>query len=334
MTVRVGVIGVGNMGKMHCRVFSELGESQLVAVCDTNEILAKSVAEKYNAKYYTSVRDMISGEDIDAVTVAVQTKYHYDISKEVISYGKPLLIEKPITDSVEDARELIKLAEQKNVKLMIGHIERFNPVIQFLKNLIQQKTFGKTLIISTKRVGPSGGINYGDITIDLAIHDIDIIRFLTGEEIEKVYCDKTKTNKDSGFIDNAFATLKLSNGTLGVIETNWITQKKVRKMTITTEKATIDVDYITQDIEIHKGLEKQPSTLNGFENYLSDYTEGIIEKPIILRKEPLKEELKHFIDCVSKDTLPLVGGEDGLRALKVAFACNESIKREQPVVIK
>ena len=150
------------------------------------------------------------------------------------------------------------------------------------------------------------------------------------QEIIKVYCDKTTS--ESPIIDNAFATFKLSDGTLGVLETNWITQKKIRKLTITAEKATVDIDYITQDVEIHKKQDKN-SVLNGFQSYLSEYSQDIIEKPIIMRKEPLKNELKHFIDCVQNNKQPLISGEDGKKALMIALACNESIKTGQPVIV-
>ena len=333
MALNVAVVGCGNMGKLHCRVYGELEESNLVAVVDVDETSIKKISEKYNCKYYISLEEMLTNEKIDAVTIAVPTKYHFEVAKKIIEDGKHVLIEKPIAETLVQADELIKLAKENKVKLMVGHIERFNPVIQFTKKLIEQNALGEALMFSVRRVGAVSNMQiYGDITLDLAIHDIDVIRYLSGQEIEKVYCNKSRLNNDGKYLNNAFGTLQLSGGSLGVFETNWITQKKVRKMTITLEKATVDLDYITQDIEIHKST-NYDSHLDGFEQYTSQYTQGVIEKPIISKKEPLKQELKYFIECINEGIEPPVTGADGKNALEVALACNKSIKTGLPVVI-
>ena len=301
---RAGVIGVGAMGRNHARLYSELPGVELAGVSDVNEALAASIARSYGCKSYPDYHDLL-GEDLDAVSIVVPTTVHKSVALDAIRKGTNVLVEKPIADTVGNADEMIKAARKKGAKLMVGHVERFNPAITKLKELIDGGLLGKVVSISAKRVGPyNPRIRDVGIVLDLGTHDIDIMSYLYGEKVKEVYASAGAVVHSHE--DHAIITLSFDSGASGVIDTNWLTPHKVRTFTVIGSQGIAEVDCIGQTLKI--------------------FDQEWIRDAKIEKDEPLKLELVHFIDCVLHDRKPLVSGEDGRHALAVALAAVESAK--------
>ena len=314
--VNVAVIGIGAMGKNHARVYSELNGVKLVAVADVNEG-AEETAKRHNCRFYKDYREMLKKENIDAMSIAVPTKLHTDVTLDAIRAKKHVLIEKPITDNIKDAEELIREARQNKVKLMVGHVERFNPAVQRLKEIIDEGRLGKLTSMIARRVGLfPPRIKDANVIIDLAVHDIDIFHYITGTEPKEVYSSSGRAliNKRE---DYAELFLKYE-GVTGFIQVNWITPIKIRNLSITGTKGYAELDYLTQELVLYE---------SNYKNGYDDFGDFIVKfgKPNkveigVEQKEPLKAELEHFIDCVKNGKEPSVNGETALAALKVALS--------------
>ncbi|WP_297065474.1 UDP-N-acetylglucosamine 3-dehydrogenase [Thermococcus sp.] len=306
--LRVGVVGVGMMGQHHVRVYSELakeGKVELVGIADANFERAKELARKYGTIPYSDYRDLAK-ENLDAVDIAVPTSLHREVALEFINRGTGVLVEKPIADTIENAEAIIKAAGEKGVTLMVGHIERFNPAVLKLKELIGRGELGKVVTISAKRVGPMAKrIRDVGIIIDLGVHDIDVISYLFGERVRTVYARAGNVLHPAGVEDHALITLGFDDGT-GIVETNWLTPHKTRTLNVVGTGGIAYLDYIEQALRF--------------------YNDEWIKEAKIERKEPLRNEIEHFIECVETGKRPIVDGEAGLHALKVALLAQESAK--------
>ena len=306
--LRVGVVGVGMMGQHHVRVYSELareGKVELVGIADANFERAKELAKKYGTIPYADYRDL-ARENLDAVDIAVPTSLHREVALEFINQGTSVLVEKPIADTIENAEVIIRAAEGNGVTLMVGHIERFNPAVLKLKELIERGELGKVVTVSAKRVGPMAArIRDVGIIVDLGVHDIDVISFLFGEPVRTVYARAGNVLHPAGVEDHALITLGFDDGT-GIVETNWLTPHKTRTLNVVGTGGIAYMDYIEQSLKL--------------------YNNEWIKEAKIEKREPLLNEIEHFIECVEKGKRPIVDGEAGLHALKVALLAQESAK--------
>ena len=297
--LRVGVVGLGTMGQHHARVYSQL-KCELVGVVDANIEKAKEIGERYSAQYYSDYTKLIP--QVDAVSIAVPTTLHQQIATDFIKQGVHCLVEKPIASNLEEAQEMIQAAEESHIKLVVGHVERFNPVVLSLKQLIDEGIMGKLMIISIRRVGPFvSRIRDVGIIIDTATHDIDIARYLVGKEPIEVFskAGRFKHPKE----DHAVIVLDFGDVTAS-IEVNWFTPYKVRSLVATGSEAIAYLDYIKQELTVHNS--------QGME---------IVK---VEKAEPLKLELEHFLKCVENNEKPLVDGHEGLQVLKIALKASKS----------
>ena len=293
--MKTGVIGVGDMGKNHPRVYVELG-SELVGVADTDLEKVKKIAAQYGTRAYSNYEELLN-EGLDAVSIAVPTMWHKEVAMAAINKGVNLLIEKPIADSLQSAQEIITAAQARRVKLMVGHIERFNPAVRKLKQIVDDGILGKLVFISARRVGPFvPRISDVGIIVDVATHDIDIIRYLIGSECTSVFARSTRYKNIEG---DAAIVLMGFGDVSACIEVNWYTPHRVRSVTVTGTEGVAYLDYIKQEVEIHNAEWKMI--------------------PKIDQAEPLKLELQHFLDCIKSNKEPLVSGYDGLKALEIAI---------------
>lgn len=303
--IKTGVVGLGMMGQHHVRVYKELG-CEVVGIADANPERAREIGEKYQVPYYTDYHSLMG--NVDAVSIAVPTSLHHDIALEFINKGIHCLIEKPIASTLEEAEEIVKAVEENHVKVLIGHIERFNPAVLKLKELLDEGRLGKLMIISTRRVGPfQPRIRDVGIIIDIGTHDIDATRFLTGKEPIGVYAKAGRfrhTREDHALIMLDFGDSAAS------LEVNWFTPHKVRTLVATGSEGIAYLDYIKQELVIHNGVRQ-------------DITE--IEK-----KEPLAVEIQHFIDCIKHDRNPLVGVQEGMKDLGIALKASEKVTDVHP----
>ena len=314
--MRAGVIGIGVMGKNHARIYSELGI--LKAVADVDKEKVKEISGKYNVEGYDDYRKMLEKEKLDLISVVVPTNKHREVALDVINKGVNLLIEKPIANTVEEGVEIIKNAKKKNVKLLIGHIERFNPGVQALKRIIDNKELGKISSVVAKRVGVSPlRIKDVNVVIDAAIHDIDVFNFLFGKKplevkgkIGKILDSHEKEDYSHIFLDYGDFS--------GFIEANWLTPIKIRKLYVTGSEGYAELDYIKQELVLYKSKKRELEDWSDFGSFKNVGGCDRIEVGVDV-KEPLKVEIEHFVDCVKNDKEVLVRGEDGLEALRVAL---------------
>lgn len=292
--IRVGVVGVGKMGQHHARLYSQLG-CELVGVADFDIKRAKEIGEKYNTNYYKDYGNLLN--KVDAVSIAVPTSLHKKVAVDFLRKGIHCLVEKPIASTTEEAKEMIKEAEKNGAKLMIGHIERFNPAVTKLKKLVRGGALGKLIIISTRRVGPLvPRIRDVGIIVDSATHDIDIARYLVGKEPMNVCAKYGKVKHEKE--DYAIIVLDFCD-VIASIEVNWFTPHVVRTLVATGTTGIAYLDYIQQKVVLcdAKG-----------------------ERALKVRKEePLKLELENFLDCIKRDEKPLVDGQEGLKVLEIAL---------------
>ncbi len=314
MTVRAGVIGVGMMGSHHVRVYHELEETELVAVCDVNERRVKEVAKKYDVNWYTDHRKMLREENLDGVSVCVPTKYHAEIAVDALEAGVHVLVEKPIADTIENARRIIDAAEDHGLKLAVGHIERFNPSVMKAKEVVSRGDLGDIVVMSAKRVGPyPPRIRDVGVIVDLAVHDIDVMRYLAETDVEEVYATAgsaiTRTREDY-----AEVMLRFDGDPTGLIEVNWLTPYKERRLEVTGREAILEIQYIEQELRLMD-------------------REGV-KRFNIRKEEPLKLELRDFAESILENRDPLVDGEAGLQALRTAVAALKSVKEDRPVSLE
>lgn len=310
-TVNVGVIGVGAMGYNHARVYYKLEEANLVAVSDVSERTLNKVAKKYDAKGFTDYEDLLKDPEIEVVNVCVPTTFHHDVVMEAIKHGKHVLVEKPIAFTLKEAEDMIAAAKEAGVILATGHVERFNPAVQKAKELIDNDVIGDIVSASAKRVGPfPPRIKDVGVTIDLAIHDLDVMNYLFDEDVIQVYGTMNSILEKCEFEDHAEIMINFKNESTGILEVNWLTPYKRRQIEITGTDGIISVDYIEQSIDVY----------------------GKFAQDIdIKHEEPLKEELRSFLNAVVNGTEPEITGEDGLKALKMVIAATKSSREHKPI---
>ncbi|MCK4590735.1 MAG: Gfo/Idh/MocA family oxidoreductase [Candidatus Latescibacteria bacterium] len=319
--VNVAVIGVGNMGRHHVRAYSELAEANLTAVSDLNGQLGKETVERFHLRFYLDYREMLEKEEIDAVSVVVPTATHKEVALDCIQRGKAVLIEKPLADSTEAGKQIMEQAGKRGVTVLVGHIERFNPAVLRLKDLLEEGKLERITSIIARRVGISPPqLKEANVIVDLAVHDIDVCNFLLGKTPQQVYARAGKA-LNSQRAD--FASIFLDyNGTDVLIQANWITPVKIRELNVTGTKGYAELDYITQKLKLYESNYRRG--FDSFGDFIVRFATPNIREVAVKTAEPLKMELKHFLACVKGQEKPLVSGKDGLNALKIALCAVQS----------
>jgi len=305
---RVGVIGVGTMGQHHVRVYNELPEAVLVGIADADIDRATEVAADYGTTAFDTAELL---DRVEAVTIAVPTKYHYELACQCLEAGVDLLIEKPLVEDPAQGRTLIEKAEQAGVTLQVGHIERHNPVVKTLEEIVPDLN---VIAIEADRLGPTPDRGILDsAVIDLMIHDIDIVRSLLPGAVDSINAVGAADGR------HATATLTFDDGVVGTLTASRVTQQKTRTLSITAENCYVTADYIDQSVQIHRQSVPEFVTSNGDVRYRH---ESVVENPAVDNGEPLKHELTAFIEASRTDTAPEVTGHEGLRALELAREIN------------
>ncbi|MDQ2914202.1 MAG: Gfo/Idh/MocA family oxidoreductase [Chloroflexota bacterium] len=329
---RVAVVGAGAMGKHHARIYNELPECELVAVVDENEARAQDVARLHGSRPYRDIETMLERERPDAVSVATPTQSHVTVALAMLEAGCHVLVEKPIAATLEDARELVRTAERSGRVLMVGHVERYNPAIIELKRRLDAGELGRIFQIGARRLGPfPPRIRDVGVVVDLATHDLDIMRYLTGSEAVRVYAE-TKREVHTSNEDLFAGMVRFANGTLGVMEINWLTPTKVRELSVTGERGMFRADYLTQDLHFFENAELNGGAWTAM-SVLGGVSEGSMTRYAFVKREPLRVELEAFLAAVRGDCSRQVHGRDGVMALALALALIESAESAQVKLI-
>lgn len=322
MNTRVGVIGVGAMGRNHARVYADMPEVDLAGIVDSDLEIAEDVARRYGGKAYADHCLMLDMERPEAVTVAVPTVDHLEVAKDVISRGIHLLIEKPIAFTEAEGQKIIDAAEAAGVTLMIGHIERFNPAVAALKAHLAAGELGRVFQIDARRQGPfPARVKDVGVVIDLAVHDLDVMRYVSGAEITRLYAE-TERRIHSNREDLLTGLARLSDGSVGTLTINWLTPTKIRELFVIGEHGMFQVNYLTQDLYFFENAfaqvqEWQYQTLRGV-------SEGRMIRHVIEKREPLRLEQDSFLAAVRGERSVAVTGQDGLKAIVLAQAIIDS----------
>lgn len=303
--LRVAVIGTGFWGKNHARVLTQLPCTTLVCVCDVNAKAAESVGSALGVEHTSDLQNVLSRRDIDAVTICTPTVTHEHIATRVLMAGKHAFIEKPMASSVAEAQGLLTLAESRGLRIMPGHIERFNPAVSYLKEMIGREELGKIILLSARRVGRKPDrISDVGVVRDTAIHDVDLSRYIFDDEVSSVYARIGSTNTQNTNEDYAEIMLQFRKGGTAFIDANWLTLRKMRTLIVTASEATTQLDYITQEMWV-------------------EYSDRTL-KPEIEKREPLKLELTHFAESILNDRPFAVNGVDGMKAVAMCESVIES----------
>ncbi len=308
--VKAAVVGVGHLGSRHARIYSELPGVDLVGVVDTDFDRAGEVARQYRTRPLASIGDIPS--EVEAVSVVVPTNHHYDISLRLLEMGFNLLLEKPITETDVQARELLKLAEKENLLIQVGHVERFNPAVLALEKILKEPRF-----IECQRHAPYQlrGTEVG-VVLDLMIHDLDIILHLVSSPLESVEAIGMPILSRSE--DIAHARLKFKNGCVANLFTSRVSPQRLRRLNVFQDDAYISVNYMKQRARV----------------YRKDQGEIVFDDLPVPKGEPLKMEISSFIESVRLGGRPQVPAEHGLEALTLAMAIIKEVGRSQKKIKK
>lgn len=330
--LKAAVIGVGAMGQHHARVYTEISQTDLVAVADVKPETAQRLASKYGVASYTDYQEMLEREQPDLVTVAVPTSLHREVVEDVFDAGADVLVEKPIAATVEEGQALIECAQSQERKLMVGHIVRFNPAIQALKARLEEGELGTIFQIVCRRVGPfPARVRDVGVVIDLAPHDLDLMRFVTGDEPVRVFAE-TEQRIHTRHEDLVVGVLRFAGGIAGMLEINWLTPVKQREVLVLGERGMLRVDDLAQNLYFHENALANGMDWNAL-SVLKGVNEGRMIRYPLQRYEPLRAELEAFATAVLEDKPVPVSGEDGLAALRLALALVESGETHQIVTL-
>jgi predicted dehydrogenase len=303
--VRVGVVGVGHIGGNHARIYAETSRGEFTAIYDIDAKRAEEVAKKFNVRAARSLSEF-SGL-VDAASVATPTHSHFGVARELLEHGKHLLIEKPITDKTSDAHELARLAAEKRVVLQVGHVERFNPVLDALEELLTHPRF-----IEAHRLSPypNRSTDIG-VVLDLMIHDLEIILHLVRAPVESI--DAVGVPVLSKGEDIANARLRFAGGCIANVTSSRISPERMRKIRVFQEDAYLSLDYQTQSGEIYRRVDGK-----------------IAREPVAIeREEPLRQQLASFVECAITSRKPKVSGSQAAAALELAVEITREIERSK-----
>ncbi|MEW6255015.1 MAG: Gfo/Idh/MocA family oxidoreductase [Pseudomonadota bacterium] len=300
--LRVGVAGIGIMGSNHARVLAELPGAELVAIADPDTAQAGRVANFLGCEAVADHHALIA-RGLDAIVVAAPTHLHHPVALDIITAGISVLVEKPVASTAEEGREIVAAAQANNVTLMIGHVERFNPAVQAVKKAIAGE---ELLSIAITRVGPfPPRMSNVGVVIDLAVHDIDLIRWFTGSDIIEVQPQTSSAMAERE--DIALLQFRTASGVLAHINTNWLTPFKARTVHVATRKKYVIGDLLTRQV-------------TECFDYRPDGSYSMRHLPVAYA-EPLRAELDQFLDAVRSGKPPAVTGDEGVASLEIAISC-------------
>jgi len=322
----IGVVGVGHLGSLHAKMYSQLGNANLVGIFDVDVQKARQVAQEIGTKAFETVDEVI--EASDAVSVVTTTTAHYETAKKALEHGVHTFIEKPITETIDQARTLISIAEANNLKIQVGHIERFNPAILALESYNL-----KPLFIESHRLAqfsPRG--SDVAVVLDLMIHDIDLILSLVKSPVARIDANGVAVVSDTADIANA--RIQFQNGCVANVTASRISQQKMRKMRLFQQDAYISIDFAQGLAEVFRLIDEgdanaKPTMLLGKIDQGTKKRAIIYEQPEVKEVNALKHELDLFVQAILNDSDPAVNGNDGMQALEVAREIVQRIEAQK-----
>jgi UDP-N-acetylglucosamine 3-dehydrogenase len=339
MTCLAGmIVGLGAMGSLHLRVLRAMEGVRLAAVVDPDPgRRERALRGDPSCTAFCSVEEALDHETPQFACIASPAPLLPGLARQFLERDVPVLIEKPLARDENDAAAIVSLAEERGVPLAVGHVERFNPAVVALKARLDEGALGAIYQIHARRLSPYPFREAGmGVALDLATHDIDVVRYLTGAEVERVYAEVAhRPAPDGGEVDRrpedlVCASLRLTTGTTGLLEVNWVTPRKVREITVTGEHGTYVVDYLTQDLTFFANPRANISW--DALNVVRGTGEGDMVRYALERREPLVVEWEDVLSAIREGRAPTVRGHDGLAALSTARAMQRAGREHAPVV--
>jgi UDP-N-acetylglucosamine 3-dehydrogenase len=328
------VVGLGVMGSHHLRVLRSLSGAKVVAVVDPDdERRSRVLPADATIAEHASLSDALERHDANFASLAAPVGRLPELAREALEAGLAVLVEKPMAPTEAEAEELIRLAEERSLLLSVGHVERFNPAVVALKEKLAQNPLGRIYQLHARRLSPyPDRHNLSGVALDLATHDLDVMRHVTGQEVVRVFAETAERGADGvdGVEDLVCASLRFEDDSTGLLEVNWLTPTKVRELTVTGERGMFVVDYLTQDLRFYE----HPRAAIEWEalGVVRGSDEGDMIRYAIARREPLLVQWESFLTALRSGGPAPVPGREGLAALSIATAIRRSGHEHEPVV--
>lgn len=320
--IKVAVIGAGMMGKNHMKTYKSLNGVELVGVYDIFPEAAKAATETFGIRAFSSMEEV--AENVNAVSVVTTSVTHADVGEFFLNKGIHCMMEKPLACTEEECQRLISAAAKNNVVLLVGHIERFNPAVEQMGKLLSDTSKIRSLT-AQRMSAASGRITDVDVSMDLMIHDVEVIQSLVKSPVVNIQAASVKTKESPMGKDYITALLEFENGATANITASRITQARVRTLTVTTDTNYIDMDFINQSINVHSQGRMPYVNPENIPEWMNYGLKGSVEQLFIPTNQPLSAELNHFLSCVRGEATPRITGQNALDALRVIWKIQEKL---------
>jgi predicted dehydrogenase len=328
--LRVAVIGAGQMGTYHLETYERIDGAEVVAIVEPDETVARARVGRRPIAWFADHEQLFERGDVDAVSVCTPSTHHARVAMDALRAGLHVLVEKPIATSLEDALRMAAAARAADRKLMVGHVERFNPAVAKVAALIEEGRIGTVYRAHATRVGPlPARISDAGVAVDLATHDLDIMQVVLGRDITSVFAEGASLRHPSQE-DLLTCLLRFGDdGPFGLLDANWLSPEKRRELTVIGERGMLTASYITQDVWLTECAEA-PTSWDELARVRGD-AEGSALRFALRRVEPLRQEHEAFVACIRDDTPEPVSAYDGCRTLIAALAIRESANHRRPI---
>lgn len=321
---RIGLAGLGAMGRNHLRILAARPDVRLVAVADPVQSVLATAAAQSGAQPFAEPGAMVAEAELDALVIAAPTTAHVPLALAAIDRGVPVLVEKPLAATVDEGMRIVAAARERGVPVQVGHVERFNPAVLELGRLIADGWLSSIYAIASRRAGPfPARIRDVGVTVDLATHDVDILSWIAGERPSRVYAE-TAQRIHAEHEDLLFGLLHFPSGATGMLDVNWLTPVKRRQLVVVGEEGMFELDYLTQQLTFTRATDTTNPRLIG--GYAPTFEGEIVELPVA-SAEPLAAEIDAFLGVVRDGGRPIVDAEDGLWAVAVATSLLDAAAR-------
>ena len=325
--LRLGLVGLGSMGRNHLRVISSHPDTVLAAVADPAAEALEAATSQTGAQGFEDPLAMIQRAELDGVVIAAPTTNHTALALAAIERGLPVLVEKPLAATVEEAVAIVAAARARGVRIQVGHVERYNPAVLEMGRLLRAGWLSTIYAISSRRAGPfPARIRDVGVTVDLGTHDVDMLSWIAGERPTRVYAE-TAQRIHATHEDLTYGLLHFPSGATGFLDVDWLTPAKRRSLTAVGEEGMFELDYLTQKLTFTRSNVERPQMISG---YATTFSGDVAEIPVV-SIEPLRAEMDEFVRVLRTGDRPYVDGEDGLWAVAIANALLTSAAERRPI---
>ena len=325
--LRLGLAGLGSMGRNHLRVISNHPETTLAAIADPDPAALEAAVAQTGAKGFADPLAMIAGAEIDGVVIAAPTTFHVALALAAIDRGLAVLVEKPLAATVEDGLAIVNAARKQGVRVQVGHVERYNPAVMEMGRLLRAGWLSTVYAITSRRAGPfPARIRDVGVTVDLGTHDVDMLSWIAGERPVRVYAE-TAQRIHATHEDLTFGLMHFPSGATGFLDVDWLTPAKRRSLSVVGEEGMFELDYLTQKLTFTRSNVEMPQMIRG---YATTFTGDVADIPI-QNVEPLRAQLDEFVRVLRTGEQPYVDGEDGLWAVAIANALLTAAAERRPI---